>query len=156
MTVFKKFTYLAIVSALLPSCRSSRSAKICRPTVELRKFHFAEVSLQELIENKAFYHGKLVETSGYARFGFEESAIYYDMDIPTLDSVQKFRNECGLWIKFVQQDSPDFRNLVTLNDKLVKVKGLFDTTKTGHVGGCYRAELTDAFDLVILKNKWNE
>jgi hypothetical protein len=156
MTVRANFNSLSLILAILVSCETTR---VYRPTVgELNSKNYVRVSLQELYEYKGKYHGQIVETAGFFRFGFEESAIYLGNEfginsllVSLKDSTRLFGDACGIWIDFNlnhpfhQHYPPD-----SLKRQLVVVKGLFDTTRLGHVGGCYRATLTDTYSIRIV------
>lgn len=157
MTLNRNFNFVILLTILF-SCRNT---KTYTPSIgELNSKKYVKVSLQELFENKELYHGQIIETEGYYHFGFEESAIYLENEftsqstrVSLKDSTMLFPDACGIWIEFninhpFYQHYPD-----SLSHQLVVVKGLFDTTKTGHVGGCYRAALTHTFGMNIARKE---
>lgn len=135
---------------LLFSCVSTR---VVSPTlVEMRAKSYEIVSLENLLKEKASFHGKYVQTEGFFNCGNEEQAIYYDIVYTYNDSTIRFREYCGLWLEFNYNDPSNCKCQDSVNKKFVTVRGYFDTTKKGHVGGCYRASLINAFDMSINKN----
>jgi hypothetical protein len=127
---------------LFTACRTTKAYK--PTTADINTKQYKEVSLQHLLQSKGLYHGQYIQTKGLFQFRFEESAIYYDTIFSYGDTTIKYRDYCGLWIE-LNTYMTYHQILDSLKDKLVTFKGYFDTTKTGHVGGCYRATLTDAF-----------
>jgi|688.fasta_scaffold262261_2 hypothetical protein len=119
---------------------------------EMRSKVYKRVSLETLLSDKAIYHGRYVQTEGIFNCRFEELAVFYENTYTFDDTVVKWREFCGLWLEF-NYDEPSYRGCVdSLRQKYVSVKGFFDTTKKGHVGGCYLASLTNAFDFQIVNS----
>jgi len=115
---------------------------------------FLFVDVNDLVKNKSKYHGKWVETEAYFSKGFEKSELSYDSTIMTTDGTLTFRVPNALWVEFhyshpYYQKVPD-----SINHKLVRVRGFFDTTKTGHLG-YYSAELSEAYFMKIVKVNFN-
>jgi hypothetical protein len=139
--------YILTLLIIFTSCKTT---KIYRPTIEeLNTKIYVEVSLQELLQNKERYHGQFVQTKGIFHFGFEECAIYYDMNIVLGDTIIKQTEYCGLWIEFKIHDPLHSSYPDSLKNKFVTVRGYYDTTRKGHVGGCYQATLSNTYDLKI-------
>jgi hypothetical protein len=133
---------------------SCKTSKILRPTIaELNARTYIVISLQDLMQNKEKYHGHFVETQGHFLLGSERRAIYSYMDIPIGDTIIEYRDFCGLWI--VPNVNHPFSYSIpdSLQNRLVRLKGYFDTTKHGHIGACYEATLSNAFDFKIINKQ---
>jgi len=101
------------------------------------------IPLYDLLSNKALYHKKMIQTEGYYLQAFEISALYHEFQIDVWNDNKKhydFGN--GLWIDF---DHKKFKypSYESVQKRIITVKGIFDTTETGHMG-IYVAGLTRA------------
>ncbi len=89
------------------------------------------LSIDDLISNKAKYHGQYIQTAGFYRQGFEESAIYYVEHLQHSNPTIKLKEiGKGLWIDF-NHNKVSMVTLDSIQDKLVIVRGIFDTTHLG-------------------------
>ena len=143
---------LRVISIIIFLAISCKTANVYTPSLaELNLNKFAKIPLEELLKNKGRYHGQFIETEGFFHSAAEETAIYYNSDVYfNGKAVAKYRQGCGLWLDFYP--SYPFPNH-SFDSVLVSVRGFFDTTKTGHVGGCYYAALTNAYQMEVVNNK---
>ena len=141
-----KFLFLIIIA------ESCHSTKLYSPSfTELNNKKYEKVSIEDLTDNRGRYHGLYVETSGYILQSNEVRTLSFDRNLITTDGTITVREFCCLWLEF-NTNYPYYRQYPdSLNNRLVSIKGYFDTTNLGHVSGCYAASLTKAFDLKVIK-----
>lgn len=132
-----------IIIALL-SIAWTTSYSLNEPNIQKRKKHLVKnVSLEDLVVNKAKYHGQIIQTQGYFFERFEERAVYSD------NKITNNRNpKAAVWIQFSANAKRRF-NFDSLSTKYITIRGIVDTTKKGHVGA-YPCSLFNA-DLIDFK-----
>ncbi len=132
---------LFVVSLI--ACEVSKTHRIAKTQCE--KASFLPLKFSDLIHNKAKYHGTLVETQGYCRFGFERSRLRFDTVSFSWDRDSDYLSYYSdIWLEF--GPSVSYKTLDSLNEKFVIVKGLYDTSKHGHIGA-YFAEIIDICEI---------
>jgi hypothetical protein len=93
-----------------------------------------KLSFEELLDNKDFYNGKLVELVGVFKGHFELSALF---------SGKNFNKSNGIWIEFSDEDGLiNDKSKLSINhdseapkieDKKIRIVGIFDKTEKGHM-----------------------
>ena len=149
--ILKSVVLIPIIICLAQCTANRESGKITPPALA---DSIAFVEINDLVSNKSKYHGKWVETEAFYSFGFEKSGLSYDSTIKTLDGYMKFRIHNAIWVEFISSH-PYAQNLPdSLNNNLVRLRGYYDTTKTGHMG-LYSAELTHTYFLKTVRQASN-
>jgi hypothetical protein len=144
--ILKTVVLILVVIGLATCTVNKESEKFSHPAL---RDSILFVPINNLVSNKSQYHGKWVETEAYYSFGFENSGLSYDSLIKTLDGDMKFRIHNAIWVEFISSH-PYSQNLPdSINNKLVRLRGYYDTTKTGHMG-LYSAELTHTYFLMTV------
>ena len=132
--IFYSILFLTISSAIT-SCHTS-SRQIQRHVGPILK-----VGIGDLVRNVGKYNNLVIETEGIIHHGYEEIAIYSPQNyLQNGDTIKSIDLSNGIWIQSTLRypESESFYD--SLQNKIVKVIGLFDTTKTGHLGN-YRGTL---------------
>jgi hypothetical protein len=145
--ILKSVVLILLVVGLAKCTVNRGSGKIIPPALG---DSIAFVPINNLVSNKSKYHGKWVETEAYFSFGFEESGLSYDSLIKTLDGVMKFRIHNAIWIDFISSHPFSQKLPDSINNNFVRLRGYYDTTKTGHMG-LYSAELTHTYFLMTVR-----
>ncbi len=103
-----------------------------------------KVKIGDLVRDAGKYHNTVIETEGVFHHGYEEITIYspqiFLQNGDTIKSIDLFN---GIWIESTLRYSESERLYDSLQNKIVKLIGLLDTTRTGHLGN-YRATLIRA------------
>lgn len=98
-----------------------------------------KIPIENLVKNYKQYHGKYIETSGKAHYFMEDFAIYAS-EKSHENGYQAF------WIEENNQLNTNELHHKSANEKRIKIKGLVDTTNTGHLNA-YRATIRDIYYL---------
>ena len=146
-----KTILLLLTTAFLLTCKTTKEVSLSIADLDNKPIEVVQIN--DLVTKKSTYHGKWVETEGYYSFGFEKSELSYDLAL-TLDGNLKFRVYNAIWVEFHHSHPYYFRHPDSINHKFVRVRGYFDTTKTGHLGS-YSSEITNTYLMQILKNDSN-
>lgn len=148
-TQMLKLFIFAFFTIYLTNCQSN--SKLSQTLDQVKDNPVVIAQINDLVTNKSKYHGKWVETVAYYSYGFEKSELYYDSTLPTLDGKLNFRVYHAIWVEFhyshpYAQHLPD-----SVNHKLVRIRGKYDSTKTGHLG-YYSAGITNTYLMKVINS----
>ena len=133
----------ALVSAVfLLACDGSTTAEAVKPKEipsnclrsEKTGSRICVVSLLRLLATPQDFDGARIQTTGYARFALEESALYFDKE-----GSDNLRADTAIWLSFAPGVSADECGD---RDRVSFVEGTFHAGFSGHVG-VFGGELTD-------------
>ena len=94
------------------------------------------ISLKDLSQLQGL-NGQHVEIEGYFRDAFEDVSINLEPESPS---------SRGVWLNFIQKFGDHQKELLEVNEKLVTVIGIYNSSKKGHLGG-YIGSLDSVFCL---------
>lgn len=136
----KHFTLIIIFGMLACAVSKSRKTENLCQGKEALALQFAE-----LVHHKDKYHRKFIEVKGFYQKGFEKSSlrpdtvpIDWNRDPDYLTYYSKIWLEFGPSIPYTEWDN--------YNGKFVSIKGIFDTSRHGHLGQ-YFAEIADICEI---------
>jgi len=123
---------------LLISC--SGPAALHKDKLHQNDIVLKQVPLEELLLHKGRYHNQYIETKGYYLSAFEISGLFDTITFPSGDTmITHVDYTRGLWVEFGKKH-PEFDSV---QKRIIKIRGLFDTTNTGHMGN-YEATISGA------------
>jgi hypothetical protein len=138
MKLFVTITILVFISG----CYTMISTDNVTPV----NINYIKVTVSDLLNYKAFYHLKPVAVEERYTCGFEKSDIKPLVKFPFDSNIKYYDWSQAIWI-----DVGHGKNIFScdsLNGRAVIIRGIFDTTRHGHLDG-YVAAITNAF--VLLK-----
>ncbi|WP_153800592.1 hypothetical protein [Foetidibacter luteolus] len=145
MKRYQIFKLLFLLSFIPFACLAPKGSKELTLD-ELNELKVIKLPLGELLENKALYHGQYIQTEGYFESCFERSALYYNHQVKLGDTIIEVKARPELWVRFNYRISLSSAGLDSLRNRLVEVKGFFDTTGKGHLN-YYEAELKNIYSI---------
>jgi hypothetical protein len=129
---------IPILLVLIMGC----SARISTDNFTSSNTSYTRVTIHDLLNYKAFYHLKPVAVEERYTCGFEKSDIKPLVKFPFDSNIKYYDWSQAIWVdtrfdkKRVSCDS--------LNEREVIIRGIFDTTRHGHLDD-YVAAITNAF-----------
>jgi hypothetical protein len=129
-------TYLNVIFTLTAFMFSCTTTKVYSPTLaELQAKTLSTIPLKELLQNKVKYQGQIIETEGELIYGFEDFSLHYYDEFQIGDKTIRQQNFSGLGLELHHDLHFDQTYLKNLNDKLIRVKGVFDTMNYEKLSG---------------------
>ena len=86
-----------------------------------------KIPISDLGRTYREFQGQYIETTGIIGGGFEEFAIYPD-------TILFIGKSYGFWLEINPELNFDHYSFKKIDGKRVRIKGIIDTTKTGHLG----------------------
>jgi hypothetical protein len=137
---------ISILLILIMGC----SARISTDNFAFNNTSYTKVTIEDLLNYKAFYHLKPVAVEERYICGFEKSDIKPLVKGPFDSNIKYYDWAQAIWVdraydkKQLPCDSLDGREVV--------IYGVFDTTRHGHLGD-YAAAITNAV-ISLKSDKW--
>jgi hypothetical protein len=126
-----------VILVLITGC----SARISTDNFTPAKTQYTKVTLPDLLNYKAFYHLKPVAVEDRYTCGFERSDVKPLVKTSFDTTVKYYDWAQAIWID-IRYDKKPF-SCDSLNGQQVIIRGIFDTTKHGHLDN-YIAAITNA------------